>query len=140
MVETEFSEQQEKFKKMHCTKTRETELIPESSVSLSLLDFQNYFKGRLRKKLVTQSSQFIELFSQWNCVLLYESAGFFVTINREHCGALKKIAACLFWLNFTISPQKDNSGLNTPSFFLKQQSFYGRKDKNLAKFLPWTET
>ena len=77
MVETEFSEQQEKFKKMHCTKTRETELIPESSVSLSLLDFQNYFKGRLRKKLVTQSSQFIELFSQWNCVLLYESAGFF---------------------------------------------------------------
>ena len=35
-----------------------------------VIRFSKFFQTTGKKKLVTQSSQFIELFSQWNCVLV----------------------------------------------------------------------
>ena len=122
--------------KRHCRKTIETGLLPKGTVSLRLLDFQKRFNRRIKNTIIKnfafqRNDQSMEMRSG-----IRDPRIFFALINREQCGALKKVDFCFFWIDFTVSPQKDNSRLNTSSIILKQQTFYGRNDKSLAKYLP----
>ena len=133
--------------KRHCRKTVTTDLLPKSTVSLRFLDFQNLFIRRIKN---TKNKNFRFHRNIQSMELRFGTRGrriFFALVNREQCGALKKIEVCFFFQYFSQSLiRKTTVGqtivqcFRNNKFFMAEltklwQNFYLENKRRVAFFI-----